>query len=175
MLVTSNDIEKVDAEEVGISKENGKDPIDIANTNIYPSNSTAGDIGDSDNSTIAELEESNESGEDSGSPIGNFNPASFLPNMFGGGLPGLGGLRVQQTDENGNPIPGSSPEAPDYGQLFETYGKLFDQQDKNIEYLNGAINNLISQLNKYKRNQSWKLRIMYVLLLITWIIMFIKF
>lgn len=169
MLVTSNDIEKVDAEEVSISKENEQDIISSASgndTGHFTDDNTA----DSNNVPISELEEGN---EDSGSPIGNFNPASFLPNMFGGGLPGLGGLRVQQTDENGNPI-GDSPETPDYAQLFETYGKLFEQQDKNIEYLNGVINNLISQLNKYKRNQSWKLRIMFILMVASWIVMFIK-
>ena len=65
-------------------------------------------------------------------------------------------------------------ETHDYAQLFKTYSKLFEQQDKNIEYLNGVINNLVSQLNKYKRNQSWKLRIMFILMVVSWIIMFIK-
>lgn len=173
MLVTSNDMEKVDAEEVGISKENGQDIIGSADSGNDIGHFTDGNIADSNIGSISELEESNEGNEDSGSPIGNFNPVSFLPNMFGAGLPGLGGLRIQQTDENGNPI-GDSPETPDYAQLFETYGKLFEQQDKNIEYLNGVINNLVSQLNKYKRNQSWKLRIMFILIVVSWIIMFIK-
>ena len=170
MLVTFNDMEKVDAEEVGISKENGQDiisPVDPGNNaGHFADDNTA----DSNINSISELEESN---KDSGSPIGNFNHASFLPNMFGGGLPGLGGLRVQQTDENGNTV-GDSPETPDYAQLFETYGKLFEQQDKNIEYLNGVINNLVSQLNKYKRNQSWKLRIMFILIVVSLIVMLIK-
>ena len=170
MLVTSNDIEKVDAEEVGISKENGQDII----SSIDPGNN-AGHFADDNtaDSNIHSASEPEEGNEDSGSPIGNFNPASFIPNMFGGGLPGLGGLRIQQTDENGNPI-GDSPETPDYAQLFDTYGKLFEQQDKNIEYLNSVINNLVSQLNKYKRNQSWKLRIMFILMAVSWIVMFIK-
>ena len=169
MLVTSNDIEKVDAEEVSIGKENGQDIVSSASgndTGHFTDDNTA----DSNIVPISELDEGN---GDSGSPIGNFNPASFLPNMFGSGLPGLGGLRVQQTDENCNPI-GDSPETPDYAQLFETYGKLFEQQDKNIEYLNGVINNLVSQLNKYKRNQSWKLRIMFILMIVSWIVMSIK-
>ena len=173
MLVTSNDIEKVDAEEVGISKENGQDIISSIDPGNNADHFADDNTADSNIGSISELEESNEGNEDSGSPIGNFNPASFLPNMFDGGLPGLGGLRVQQTDENGNPI-GDSPETPDYAQLFETYGKLFEQQDKNIEYLNGVINNLVSQLNKYKRNQSWKLRIMFILMVASLIIMFIK-
>ena len=173
MLVTSNDIEKVDAEEVGISKENGQDIISSADSDNNAGHFADDNTADSNIDSISELEESNEGNEDSGSPIGNFNPASFPPNMFGGGLPGLGGLRVQQTDENGNPI-GDSPETPNYAQLFETYGKLFEQQDKNIEYLNGVINNLVSQLNKYKRNQSWKLRIMFILMVVSWIVMFIK-
>lgn len=173
MLVTSNDIEKVDAEEVSISKENGQDIISSADSDNNAGHFADDNTADSNISSISELGEGNEGNEDSGSPIGNFNPASFLPNMFGGGLPGLGGLRVQQTDENGNPV-GGSPETPDYAQLFETYGKLFEQQDKNIEYLNGVINNLVSQLNKYKRNQSWKLRIMFILMVASWIVMFIK-
>ena len=173
MLVTSNDIEKVDAEEVSISKENGQDIISSADSDNNAGHFTDDNTADSNIGSISELGEGNEGNEDSGSPIGNFNPASFLPNMFGGGLPGLGGLRVQQTDENANPV-GGSPETPDYTQLFETYGKLFEQQDKNIEYLNGAINNLVSQLNKYKRNQSWKLRIMFILMVVSWIVMFIK-
>ena len=173
MLVTSNDIEKVDAEEVSIGKENGQDTVGFVDPGINAGNFADDNTSDSNIDSISELEESNEGNEDSGSPIGNFNPASFLPNMFGGGLPGLGGLRVQQTDENGNPI-GDSPETPDYAQLFDTYGKLFEQQDKNIEYLNGVINNLVLQLNKYKRNQSWKLRIMFILMVASWIVMFIK-
>ena len=173
MLVTSNDIEKVDAEEVSIGKENGQDIIRFVDSGNNAGHFTNDNTADSNIGSISELEEDNEGNEDSGSPIGNFNPASFLPNMFGGGLPGLGGLRVQQTDENGNPI-GDSPETPDYAQLFETYGKLFEQQGKNIEYLNGVINNLVSQLNKYKRNQSWKLRIMFILMVVSWIVMFIK-
>ena len=173
MLVTSNNIEKVDAEEVGISKENGQDIISSTDSDNNAGHFADDNTADSNIGSISELGEGNEGNEDNGSPIGNFNPASFLPNMFGGGLPGLGGLRVQQTDENGNPI-GDSPETPDYAQLFETYGKLFEQQDKNIEYLNGVINNLVSQLNKYKRNQSWKLRIMFILMVVSWIVMFIK-
>ena len=173
MLVTSNDIEKVDAEEVSISKENGQDIISSIDPGTNAGHFADDNTADSNIDSISELGESNEGNEDSGSPIGNFNPASFLPNMFGGGLPGLGGLRVQQTDENGNPVR-DSPETPDYAQLFEIYGKLFEQQDKNIEYLNGVINNLVSQLNKYKRNQSWKLRIMFILMVVSWIIMFIK-
>ena len=128
MLVTSNDIEKVDAEEVGIGKENGQDIISSIDPRNNAGHFADDNTSDSNIGSISELEEDNEGNEDSGSPIGNFNPASFLPNMFGGGLPGLGGLRVQQTDENGNPI-GDSPETPDYAQLFETYGKLFEQQD----------------------------------------------
>lgn len=173
MLVTSNDMEKVDAEEVGISKENGQDIISSVDPGNDAGHFADNNTADSNIGSISELEEGNEGNEDSGPPIGNFNPASFLPNIFGAGLPGLGGLRVQQTDENGNPI-GDSPETPDYAQLFETYGKLFEQQDKNIEYLNGVINNLVSQLNKYKRNQSWKLRIMFILMVVSWIVMFIK-
>ena len=173
MLVTSNDIEKVDAEEVGISKENGQDIISSIDPGTDAGHFADYNTADSNIGSISEMGESNEGNEDSGLPIGNFNPASFLPNMFGGGLPGLGGLRVQQTDENGNTV-GDSPETPDYAQLFETYGKLFEQQDKNIEYLNGVINNLVSQLNKYKRNQSWKLRIMFILIAVSWIVMFIK-
>ena len=88
MLVTSNDIEKVDAEEVGIIKENGQDiisPVDPGNnTGHFTDDNTA----DSNIGSISELGEGNEGNEDSGSPIGNFNPASFLPNMLGGGLPG---------------------------------------------------------------------------------------
>lgn len=88
---------------------------------------------------------------------------NFQPNMFNS-MGGMGAL--------GNLLNRSSP---DYSELFKTYSQLFDQQDKNMEYLNGAINNLVSQLNKYKRNQSWKMRIAYILILITWIIMFIRF
>lgn len=171
--MTSNDIEKVDAEEVSISKENGQDIVSFVDSGNDIDHFADYNTADSNIHSTSELEEGNESNEDSGSPIGNFNSASFLPNMFGGSLPGLGGLRIQQTDENGNPIEGS-PETPDYAQLFETYGKLFEQQDKNIEYLNGVINNLVSQLNKYKRNQSWKLRIMFILMVASWIVIFIK-
>ena len=106
MLVTSNDMEKVDAEEVGISKENGQDIISSADSDDNAGHFTDNNTADSNINSISELEESNEGNEDSGSPIGNYNPASFLPSMFGGGLPGLGGLRVQQTDENGNHVPG---------------------------------------------------------------------
>ena len=168
MLVTSNDIEKVDTEEVSIGKENGQDIVSL----VDHCNDT-GHLADDNIYSASELEEGNEGNEDSGSPVGNFNSASFMPNMFGGGLPGLGGLRAQKTDENGNPI-GDSPKTPDYARLFETYGKLFEQQDKNLEYLNGAINNLVSQLNRYKRNQSWKLRVMFILMVVSWIVMFIK-
>lgn len=173
MLVTSNDIEKIDAEEVSIDKENGQDIVGFVNPGNYTGHSVDGNTADSNIDSISEFGEGNEDNEDSGSPIGNFNPASFIPNMFSSGIPGLGGLRVQQTDDNGNPV-GDKPDTPDYAQLFETYGKLFEQHDKNIEYLNDAINNLISQLNKYKRNQSWKLRIMFILMAVSLIVMFIK-
>lgn len=173
MLVTSNDIEKVDAEEISIDKENGQDIVSFVDHGNDTGHLEDDNTADSNIYSASELEEGNEGNEDSGSPIGNFNPASFPPNMFGSGLPGLGGLRVQKTDENGNPI-GDSPKTPDYARLFETYGKLFEQQDKNLEYLNGAINNLVSQLNRYKRNQSWKLRIMFILMVVSWIVMFIK-
>lgn len=52
--------------------------------------------------------------------------------------------------------------------------RMIELQDSNTQYLNNVINNLISQLNKYKRNQSWKLKILLLFNVITWIIMFIK-
>ena len=52
--------------------------------------------------------------------------------------------------------------------------RMIELQDSNTQYLNNVINNLVSQLNKYKRNQSWKLKILLLLNVITWIIMFIK-
>lgn len=88
---------------------------------------------------------------------------NFQPNMFNG-MAGMGAL--------GNLLGRSSP---DYSELFKTFSQAFEQQDTNTEILKEAINNLVSQLNKYKRNQSWKMRIAYILILITWIIMFIKF
>lgn len=51
---------------------------------------------------------------------------------------------------------------------------MIELQDSNTQYLNNVINNLVSQLNKYKRNQSWKLKILLLFNVITWIIMFIK-
>lgn len=88
---------------------------------------------------------------------------NFQPNMFNG-MGGMGAL--------GNLLGRSSP---DYSELFKTFSQAFEQQDTNTEILKEAINNLVSQLNKYKRNQSWKMRIAYILILVTWIIMFIKF
>ena len=52
--------------------------------------------------------------------------------------------------------------------------RMIELQDSNTQYLNNVINNLVSQLNKYKRNQSWKLKILLLINVITWIIMFIK-
>ena len=52
--------------------------------------------------------------------------------------------------------------------------RMIELQDSNTQYLNNVINNLVSQLNKYKRNQSWKLKILLLFNVITWIIMFIK-
>lgn len=52
--------------------------------------------------------------------------------------------------------------------------RMIELQDSNTQYLNSVINNLVSQLNKYKRNQSWKLKILLLFNVITWIIMFIK-
>lgn len=88
---------------------------------------------------------------------------NFQPNMFNdmGGMGALGNLLGRSS--------------PDYSELFKTFSQAFEQQDTNTEILKEAINNLVSQLNKYKRNQSWKMRIAYILILVTWIIMFIKF
>ena len=52
--------------------------------------------------------------------------------------------------------------------------RMIELQDSNTQYLNNVINNLVSQLNKYKRNQSWKQKILLLFNVITWIIMFIK-
>ena len=52
--------------------------------------------------------------------------------------------------------------------------RMIELQDSNTQYLNNVINNLVSQLNKYKRNQSWKLKILLLFNVITWIIMIIK-
>lgn len=52
--------------------------------------------------------------------------------------------------------------------------RMIELQDSNTQYLNNVINNLVSQLNKYKRNQSWKLKILLLFNVITWIIIFIK-
>ena len=52
--------------------------------------------------------------------------------------------------------------------------RMIELQDSNTQYLNNVINNLVSQLNKYKRNQSWKLKILLLFNVITWIIMLIK-
>ena len=52
--------------------------------------------------------------------------------------------------------------------------RMIELQDSNTQYLNNVINNLVSQLNKYKRNQSWKLKILLLFNVSTWIIMFIK-
>ena len=52
--------------------------------------------------------------------------------------------------------------------------RMIELQDSNTQYLNNVINNLVSQLNKYKRNQSWNLKILLLFNVITWIIMFIK-
>ena len=52
--------------------------------------------------------------------------------------------------------------------------RMIELQDSNTQYLNNVINNLVSQLNKYKRNQSWKLKILLLFNVITWVIMFIK-
>ena len=52
--------------------------------------------------------------------------------------------------------------------------RMIELQDSNTQYLNNVINNLVSQLNKYKRNQSWKLKILLLFNVITWIIMVIK-
>ena len=57
---------------------------------------------------------------------------------------------------------------------FADIYKAMEQQDANTQYLNNVINNLVSQLNKYKRNQSWKLKILLLFNVITWVIMFIK-
>lgn len=90
----------------------------------------------------------------------NFIPDGAIP----GGMGGLGAL--------GNLFNKSSP---DYSELFNTFCVAFEQQDQNMQNFNDALNNLVSQLNKYKRNQTWKMKIAYILILITWIIMFIKF
>lgn len=94
----------------------------------------------------------------------NFTPFN---NPFGGFARLFEALGNKQSFED--------KESPNYKALFETYGQIFEQQDKNMQYFNDAINNLVSQLNKYKRNQSWKLRITWIALVITWIVMFIKF
>ena len=52
--------------------------------------------------------------------------------------------------------------------------RMIELQDSNTQYLNNVINNLVSQLNKYKRNQSWKLKILLLFNVITWIIMLIE-
>ena len=52
--------------------------------------------------------------------------------------------------------------------------RMIELQDSNTQYLNNVINNLVSQFNKYTRNQSWKLKILLLFNVITWIIMFIK-
>ena len=52
--------------------------------------------------------------------------------------------------------------------------RMIELQDSNTQYLNNVINNLVSHLNKYKRNQSWKLKILLLFNVITWIIMLIK-
>lgn len=155
MLVTINDIEKnnddiVEPTSDQVIDEKHHSVID----NLYKNKDSvirpeSIEEKDSDEDTIEHV--------DAEEVIGGPN---FQSNMIGG----MGAL--------GNLLNRSSP---DYSELFKTYSQLFDQQDKNMEYLNGAINNLVLQLNKYKRNQSWKLRIVYILILITWIIMFIKF
>lgn len=65
-------------------------------------------------------------------------------------------------------------ELSDNLNAFADIYKAIEHQDSNIQYLNNVINNLVSQLNKYKRNQSWKLKILLLFNVITWVIMFIK-
>ena len=48
--------------------------------------------------------------------------------------------------------------------------RMIELQDSNTQYLNNVINNLVSQLNKYKRNQSWKLKILLLFNVILFII-----
>ena len=171
MLVTSNDIEKVNVEEIGVT--NNGNIIDNQD-NIVNHNTTSDNSNDIDITMDKESEENHDDNKKFIQTDGSISPGTIFPGMFGSVFSGLGGLNIHQTDENGNPIPKNNHESPDYIQLFETYGKLFDHQDKNIDYLNGAINNLISQLNEYKRNQSLKLRIMFILIVVSWIIMIIK-
>lgn len=100
-----------------------------------------------------------------------------IPNMMGGlgGLFGaLNGMPVQKTDEDGNPvgnIGGFDHQA--YTHLFETVQELFEVNDQAHEAMaksvDDSIANLISQLNNYKKNISWKLKVLLTLNVISWV------
>lgn len=100
-----------------------------------------------------------------------------IPNMMGGlgGLFGaLNGMPVQKTDEDGNPIGnigGFDHQA--YTHLFETVQELFEVNDQAHEAMaksvDDSIANLISQLNNYKKNISWKLKVLLALNVISWV------
>lgn len=100
-----------------------------------------------------------------------------IPNMMGGlgGLFGaLNGMPIQKTDEDGNPIGnigGFDHQA--YTHLFETVQELFEVNDQAHEAMaksvDDSIANLISQLNNYKKNISWKLKVLLCLNAISWV------
>ena len=112
--------------------------------------------------------------------VGDSGPIQF-PNMMGGlgGLFGaLGGASIQKTDENGNPvgnINGFDHQA--YTHLFETVQELFEVNDQAHDAIaksvDNSIANLISQLNNYKKNISWKLKALLATNVISWVVIIV--
>lgn len=124
-----------------------------------------------------ETESSNDDAESVESEVVKDSGNIQIPNMIGGlgGLFGaLNGMPVQKTDEDGNPIGnigGFDHQA--YTHLFETVQELFEVNDQAHETMaksvDDSIANLISQLNNYKKNISWKLKVLLALNVISWV------
>lgn len=133
-----------------------------------------------ENTSSEEKEEAkpiNESTEPMESEVVDDSGNIQIPNMMGGlgGLFGaLNGMPVQKINEDGNPIGnigGFDHQA--YTHLFETVQELFEVNDQAHEAMaksvDDSIANLISQLNNYKKNISWKLKALLVLNVISWV------
>lgn len=76
---------------------------------------------------------------------------------------------------------GKSKVMNDYSELATTLLKLFEENDeehtktnKSIKFIAENIDSLISQLNKYKKSTEMKLRLLFLMNVVTWIALFIK-
>lgn len=76
---------------------------------------------------------------------------------------------------------GKSKVMNDYSELATTLLKLFEENDEehtktneSIKFIAENIDSLISQLNKYKKSTEMKLRLLFLMNVVTWIALFIK-